>query len=287
MKANLCKGGLKKRGGNIRFLSQRSVFTAAANGRSFILSRGKDIPGEVLRGEVDAGFCGEDVYYEQVGRGLCKSLGFIAVRSMNCRLVLGAYEDQALDRPLRVATSFPALSLKLLAGQGYEVASVQEFGGKVEGKLKNGSYDAIVDIVKSGETARDNDIVEKAVLLSDLRAGIVFRKGPVRTEEDLFEPWQMLMALQKMQERKRQLEAGAQPDASRKNTMLLLSDENKLAKAIGEESAELVRALIRDEGVVDEAADMVFTALLAPIRDKSSGLAVLNELIRRNQKRNK
>lgn len=249
-----------------------------------MLSRGKDIPGEVLRGEVDVGFCGDDVYRELQARGLCKSLGFIAVSSMECQLVLGAYEQQNLDEPLQIATSFPALARELLDERGYSLSAVQEFGGKVEGKLANGCFDAIVDIKQTGSTLESNDIVVRDVLIEDMQTGIVFRKEPVAPEENLFDTWKLLVAIKTMLERKKQLDAGAGPDTSRKNTMLLLYDENKLTKAIGEESAELVRALVRGEDVVDEAADMIFTTLLAPLCEGSSGLAVFNELIRRNQK---
>lgn len=264
-------------------MSQRSVFTSVSDNKSYILSRGKDILGEVIRSEVDLGFCGEDVYYENLSRGLCRSLGFLAVQPMGCRLVLGTLDGESVESPLRVATSFPALSRKLLKERGYAIASIQEFGGKVEGKLSNGNYNAIVDIIKSGETALANEIVERDVLIDDLQVGMVYQQEPTTIEENVCEFWQFLVAMDTLLQRKRQLDEGAVPDTSRKNSMLLLSDENRLAKAIGEEAAELVRAMVRSEGTVNEAADNIFTTLLAPIRDGYSGLSVINELIRRNR----
>lgn len=264
--------------GNIRSFPG-GVFTASANNREFIASRGADIPGEVLRGEADVGFCGSDVIGEICARGLGKSLGFIAVKEMGCRLSLITAPDEPLDQPLRVATSFPALSKKLLSDAGY----VQEYGGKVEGKIKNGFFNALVDIVESGDTVRDNGLVERCELVNPLETGIVFRKEAVDLATNTFPLVEILNVITNIAERKKQLEMGIQFDPEKKSTLSLLASENKRVKALGEEIAEFERAIIRGEGEVEEAADVLYTVFTALTANGKSPLEVFNELAKRNQ----
>lgn len=220
---------------------------------------------------------------ELQAKGLCKSLGFVAVGDMGCRLSLITQPDQELDMTLRIATSFPALSKRLLCAAGFEVGCVQEFGGKVEGKLKNGFYNAIVDIVETGSTIEENEAEVRFDLLEPLQTGIVFRREPVNLAENTFPVNGLLGAIKAIANRKAQLDAGTDFDQSKKSTLSLMADQNKLFKALGEEQMEFGRALMLGEGEIGEAADIFYTVFTALAANGQSPLEVFNELARRNK----
>lgn len=202
---------------------------------------------------------------------------------MPCKLVLAAKTETDLKSSLRLATSFPALAKAEASKRGYRIASIQKFGGKVEGKLAGGNYDAIVDITESKKTIKVNNLEIKDVFIDPLRIGLVFRQKQPEPSIEMIDPWGLLSAINTIAERKDQLDAGEVPDRSFKNTLWLLNDDNKLSKTIGEESAELVRAIALNDSVYNEAADLIYAAMVAVTRSDSSAIKVFNELIRRNQ----
>lgn len=201
---------------------------------------------------------------------------------MGCNLILATTEDQDLNEPLRIATSYPGLTAELVPAQGYQVENIQAFGGKIEAKLTNPSYNAVVDIVETGETLRANGGIVRDVLIEDLESGIVFRREPIQVGATDFEPWRLLRVMATIARRKQELDAGADP-GTKKSTLLLLADQNRLVKTIGEESAELIQALVTEDGTVGEAADLFWATMVALTREGQSPLLMFEELGRRNQ----
>lgn len=201
---------------------------------------------------------------------------------MGCNLILATTEDQDLNEPLRIATSYPGLTAELVPAQGYQVENIQAFGGKIEAKLTNPSYNAVVDIVETGETLQANGGIVRDVLIDDLESGIVFRREPIQVGATDFEPWRLLRVMATIARRKQELDAGADP-GTKKSTLLLLADQNRLVKTIGEESAELIQALVTEDGTVGEAADLFWATMVALTREGQSPLLMFEELGRRNQ----
>ena len=93
----------------------------------------------------------------------------------------------------------------------------------------------------------------------------------------------MLRAIKTIGRRKEQLDKGIEFDPEKKSTLSLLADQNKLTKAIGEESLELGRAIALGEGEVGEAADLIWTVLVALESSDISPLSVFDELSKRNK----
>jgi phosphoribosyl-ATP pyrophosphohydrolase len=133
----------------------------------------------------------------------------------------------------------------------------------------------------------DNGLVERDVLMEDIPMGVMFRKEPVTADSLDFEPWKFLYANKTLEIRKRQFDEGAEVDTSRKNSLLLLSDQNKLIKTIGEEQAELVSAIVRGERVPDEANDLLWATLVGVLSREPSLQKFWAEYCRRNTKPSK
>ena len=120
--------------------------------------RAAAIPEDGQDGVVDCGITGADLVAERGARVTeLLRLGF-----GGCTLEAAVPEESPVVElaelgGLRVATVYPTLSRRLLAGRGVEVELV-DVTGAVEVAPRLGLADAIVDLVSSGNTLRTNGL---------------------------------------------------------------------------------------------------------------------------------
>ncbi|MDQ3758628.1 MAG: ATP phosphoribosyltransferase [Actinomycetota bacterium] len=127
-----------------------------------VTMRPSDVPTYVEAGAADIGITGKDVLLEQSDRVFYEllDLGY-----GSCRMVLaGPDDDERLDAQerrlgaLRIATKYPRIAERFFEDTG-RAAEVIEVKGSVELAPVSGLADAIVDIVDTGRTLRDNGLV--------------------------------------------------------------------------------------------------------------------------------
>jgi ATP phosphoribosyltransferase len=120
--------------------------------------RNADVPTYVELGVADAGIVGKDVLLE-AGSRLAEpvDLGFAA-----CRLSL-IRPRGARGTIERVATKYPRLTAAYLGRIGSS-AEVVKLTGHVELACLTGLADAVVDVVETGDTLRDNGLEEVDVM---------------------------------------------------------------------------------------------------------------------------
>jgi ATP phosphoribosyltransferase len=132
----------------------------------FLFARAEDIPVWVEDGAVDAGIAGQNQVVEagvEVRERLRLGFG-------RCRLVVAAPAKAGI-RGLgdlggaRIATSYPRTLAAHLAGAGVEATCIP-ISGSVELAPALGAAEAIADLVSSGETQRQNGLVEIASIFS-------------------------------------------------------------------------------------------------------------------------
>lgn len=129
-----------------------------------LVVRGGDVPTYVEYGAADIGVAGRDVLEEE-GRDLYEpvDLGIGA-----CRMVVAEPEARPVDLAshihLRVATKYPAITRRYLEERGV-AAEIIKLGGSVELGPLTGLADRIVDLVETGETMRQNGLVEVETIL--------------------------------------------------------------------------------------------------------------------------
>lgn len=120
-----------------------------------------DVPTYVEHGIADFGIAGLDTLLEQ-GRDLYEPVDLGTGR---CRLVVaepaGSASSSGLRRGmnLRVATKYPRCALRHYRARGIQ-PDIIPLWGSVELAPITGLADQIVDLVESGETLRQNDLVE-------------------------------------------------------------------------------------------------------------------------------
>jgi ATP phosphoribosyltransferase len=136
--------------------SRKLVRHDARLGISFLMLKPDDVPTYVEYGAADIGVVGRDVLLERehdlyvpvdLGIGRCRMV------------VAGVSTSVSAQRPLRVATKFPNITSRHFRkrGEQVEVIYVQ---GSVELAPVTGLSDVIVDLVETGETLRQNGLVE-------------------------------------------------------------------------------------------------------------------------------
>jgi ATP phosphoribosyltransferase len=147
-----------------------------ANEVEFFFLRPKDIPIYVGSGELDLGITGRDLAIDsgaQVEETL--ALGFGA---STFRYAAPAGQDwkPADLAGRRVATSFPNLVRDNLAGHGVE-AEVIRLDGAVEISVQLGVADAIADVVETGRSLRQHNLVAFGDPICVSEAVLVQRAG--------------------------------------------------------------------------------------------------------------
>lgn len=120
----------------------------------FLLLKPDDVPTYVEYGVADLGISGRDVLLER-RYDLYQPLDLGVGR---CRMVVAGPADAKIGARPRVATKFPRIATEHFARKGVQ-AEVIYVGGSVELAPLVGLADVIVDIVESGATLRENDLV--------------------------------------------------------------------------------------------------------------------------------
>ena len=138
----------------------RKLFVTTPDGTRILLLRPTDVPAYVEFGAADCGIVGADVLWE-TERHVCElaDLAFGA-----CRLVVAArredryHEGAQLPTFLRVATKFEKSAEAFFADRDLPVQIVK-LHGSVELAPLVGLADLIVDLVATGNTLREHDLV--------------------------------------------------------------------------------------------------------------------------------
>ena len=147
----------------LRFrVSGRRLFSVCSDTQTrIIFSNARDIPVLVAEGVVDLGITGSDqvletgfdvITHQQLGFG-------------RCRLAVAAHKDAPVQAVTDlsgkvVGSSFPNLARAWFEREGVKDVHILEIRGAVEVMVLLGLVDAIVEIVETGNSLIENDLVE-------------------------------------------------------------------------------------------------------------------------------
>ncbi|RKD21808.1 ATP phosphoribosyltransferase [Ammoniphilus oxalaticus] len=141
--------------------SRKLIIPVEEAGMDFILAKPVDVPTYVEYGVADIGVVGKDVLLEEE-RDVYELLD---LKISACRLSVAGLPDwQPTDAP-RVATKFPKLASRYFREQGAQVEIIK-LNGSIELAPLIGLADRIVDIVSTGQTLKDNGLVELETITS-------------------------------------------------------------------------------------------------------------------------
>ncbi|KAE9584500.1 hypothetical protein Lal_00021735 [Lupinus albus] len=174
--------------------------------------RPKDIVRKLVSGDLDLGIVGLDTFTEYGQGNEDLIIVHEALAYGDCRLSLaipqyGIFENiNSLEelakmpqwtqsKPLRIATGFTYLGPKFMKDNGLKHVTFSTADGALEAAPAMGIADAILDLVSSGTTLRENNLKEieggtvlesQAVLVAS-RKSLVQRKGVLDTTHEILE----------------------------------------------------------------------------------------------------
>ncbi len=141
---------------------RRLVRELPSHGLRILLLKPDDVPTWVEYGAADFGVCGRDVLLER-GFDLYQPVDLGIGR---CQMVVASKASLSggeLPDPPRIATKYPRIAAAHFAAKGVQ-AEVVYVQGSVELAPLTGLADAIVDLVETGETLRQNALVVREVV---------------------------------------------------------------------------------------------------------------------------
>lgn len=154
-----------------------------SGGLRYLLLKPDDVPTYVEYGAADLGVVGRDVLLERdydlyapldLGIGRCRMM------------VAGLPGAGDSSRALRVATKFSSIAARHFSRRGRPVEIIH-VSGSVELAPVTGLADVIVDLVESGETLRQNGLVELEHV-TDVTTVVVANRVGLKLERDRIRP---------------------------------------------------------------------------------------------------
>ncbi|MGN1099066.1 MAG: ATP phosphoribosyltransferase [Christensenellales bacterium] len=139
---------------NIDFESRKLEFTDLSGEYKFIFVKPSDVPTYVEYGVADLGVCGKDTLLE-AGKNVYELLDLGLGK---CRICVAGFPDSVPKGNLKVATKYTNIARNYYAAKGENVEII-ELHGSIELAPITGLSDVILDIVESGKTLKENNLV--------------------------------------------------------------------------------------------------------------------------------
>lgn len=171
-------------GSQLKEDSRRLFVEGTEKGDRFLLLRDADVPTYVEYGACDLGVVGKDQLAEQE-RNVYEPLD---MRFGYCRMVVAEPErlrkedDPSLWSHIRVATKYPRLTEKYFLNKGVQ-AEIIKLYGSVELAPFGGLCERIVDLVSTGETLRQNGLVEVEQIM-EVSSRLIVNRASLKTKHD-------------------------------------------------------------------------------------------------------
>ena len=148
-----------------------------------LLVRGWDVPAYVTSGAAHLGVVGKDILIEK------ESEEFIELKDLEigkCRLSLAGKKDLLIGTArMKIATKYPKSSIKFMESIGIQSEIIYLHGAQEIAPIM-GLSDAIIDLVESGKTLKENGLHEIQVI-RDISTRLIANKAALKTKSPLIQ----------------------------------------------------------------------------------------------------
>jgi ATP phosphoribosyltransferase len=164
--------------------TRKLIFENHEQRMRYMIVRATDVPTYVEYGSADLGIVGKDTLLEQeknVYEPLDLKFGY-------CRLMvaepaeLSRNDDPASWTNIRIATKYPNIAEKYFSGKGVQVEIIKLYGS-IELAPLVGLSERIVDLVSTGETLRQNGLVEVETI-ADITCRLIVNRASLKTKHE-------------------------------------------------------------------------------------------------------
>lgn len=160
--------------------SRKLIFEDKKNGLRFLVVKPTDVPTYVEYGAADIGVAGKDVLsetekdvYEPLDLKIGKCRMIVAEPSL-----LSSKDDPSQWTSIRIATKYPKITERHFASKGIQVELIKLYGS-IELAPLIGLSERIVDLVETGETLRQNGLVEIEKIM-DISSRLIVNRASLK-----------------------------------------------------------------------------------------------------------
>ncbi|GIP05489.1 ATP phosphoribosyltransferase [Paenibacillus lautus] len=158
--------------------TRKLVIPLPEAGMEFILAKPVDVPTYVEYGVADIGIVGKDVLMEE-NKDVYELLDLGIAR---CRMSVIGLPDWKPGIRQRVATKYPNVASQYFREQGQQV-EVVKLNGSIELAPLIGLADRIVDMVETGQTLKENGLVEMTSIF-EITSRLIANRVSYRMKND-------------------------------------------------------------------------------------------------------
>lgn len=164
---------------------RKLIYEDEKNNLRLMIVRSSDVPTYVEYGAADLGIAGKDVLMEQdmdLYEPLDLKIGY-------CRMVVCEPKELSADANrddrknwtnIRIATKFENITKKYFMNKGVQVDTIKLYGS-IEIAPLLGLSERIVDLVQTGETLKQNGLVEVETIM-DITSRLVCNRASLKTK---------------------------------------------------------------------------------------------------------
>ena len=162
--------------------TRKLIFENRAQRMRYMIVRATDVPTYVEYGCADLGIVGKDTLLEQE-KDLYEPLD---LKFGYCRMVvaepaeLSRNDDPAGWTSIRIATKYPNFTEKYFTGKGVQVEIIKLYG-YIELAPLVGLSERIVDLVSTGETLKQNGLVEVETI-AEITTRLIVNRASLKTK---------------------------------------------------------------------------------------------------------
>ena len=162
--------------------SRKLIFENSEQRMRYMIVRATDVPTYVEYGSADLGIVGKDTLMEQ-GKDVYEPLD---LKFGYCRMMVAEPANLAKgDDPsgwshIRIATKYPHVAESYFAAKGIQVEIIKLYGS-IELAPLVGLSDRIVDLVSTGETLKQNGLVEVETI-AEITTRLIVNRASLKTK---------------------------------------------------------------------------------------------------------
>ncbi len=167
---------------------ERQLSYNLGNDITLFMIRNSDILTYIKNNMADIAFVGSDILLEDGDNGN-SYYDYADANLGSCRLMVAGRESKtnySVSNKLRVATKYTRVAADYYAGKGLQ-AEIIRINGSVELAASAGFVDQIVDIVDTGKTLEDNNLITLDKI-ADITTRIIANKGVMKSKWDSISP---------------------------------------------------------------------------------------------------
>ena len=159
--------------------SRKLIFKTNYENLNIIVVRASDVPLYIESGKVDLGIVGKDTLLES---NVDNYFFLRDLKIASCKLVVAGKKNKKLVSNMKIATKYPNLTQEFFLSKGIPCSILKLYGSMELAAVLNLS-DAIVDLVDTGKTLKENGL-EEICLIDNITSHLIVNKSSYKIKKN-------------------------------------------------------------------------------------------------------